>query len=141
MPTEITAQNGAMIKQTTNIAASGCAGVKDSKTVKLTRAQLLAKALKACRKTTSTHSQTRRMRKTSPQALRRQEETSQREQDVPKGQQDGYPVTVTPRASAVVSSGHGPNRETFASLTSPIRPAPAPGCQPQPVLLPQLEHV
>ncbi len=50
MPTEITGQNGAVINRTTNIAVTGCAGVKDSRTVKLTRAQLLAKALKACRK-------------------------------------------------------------------------------------------
>ena len=50
MPTEITGQNGAEINETTNIAVTGCAGVKDSKTVKLTRAQLRAKALKACRK-------------------------------------------------------------------------------------------
>ncbi len=49
MPTEITGQNGAVINQTTTIAVTGCAGVKDSKAVKLTRAQLLAKALKACR--------------------------------------------------------------------------------------------
>ncbi len=50
MPTEITGQNGAIINQTTNIAVTGCQGVKDSKTVKLTRAQLLARALKSCRK-------------------------------------------------------------------------------------------
>ena len=50
MPTVITGQNGAVITQTTNIAVTGCAGVKDSKTVKLTRAQLLAKALAACHK-------------------------------------------------------------------------------------------
>ena len=49
MPTEITGQNGAVINQTTPIAVSGCAGVKSEKTVKLTRAQLLARALKACR--------------------------------------------------------------------------------------------
>ena len=50
MPTEITGQNGAILNQTTNIAVTGCAGVKDSRAVKLTRAQLLAKALKACKK-------------------------------------------------------------------------------------------
>ncbi len=50
MPTEITGQNGAVINQTTNIAVTGCGGVKDSKAVKLTRAQLLAKALKACKR-------------------------------------------------------------------------------------------
>ncbi len=47
MPTEITAQNGAVIKQTTNIARTGCKGVLSSK---VTEAQLLAKALKACKK-------------------------------------------------------------------------------------------
>ena len=50
MPTEITGQNGAILNQSTNIAVTGCQGVKDSKTVKLTRAQLLAKALKACKR-------------------------------------------------------------------------------------------
>ena len=49
MPTQITAQNGALINQNTTIAVSGCTGVKSDKTIKLTRAQLLAKALKACR--------------------------------------------------------------------------------------------
>ena len=47
MPTEITAQNGAVIKQTTKVAITGCSGVLG---VKYTRSQLLAKALKACRK-------------------------------------------------------------------------------------------
>jgi hypothetical protein len=47
MPTEITAQSGAVIKQTTNIVASGCQGVAS---FKVTRAQKLAKALKVCRK-------------------------------------------------------------------------------------------
>ena len=50
MPTEITGQNGAVINQTTNIAVTGCGGVLPSKTAKPTRAQLLAKALKGCRK-------------------------------------------------------------------------------------------
>ena len=49
MPTEITGQNGAVINETTNIVASGCGGVLSTKT-KLTRAQLLAKALAACHK-------------------------------------------------------------------------------------------
>ena len=44
MPTEITGQNGAVVKQTTKIALAGCAKAKA-----LTRAQKLAKALKACR--------------------------------------------------------------------------------------------
>jgi hypothetical protein len=50
MPTEITGQNGAVINETTDIATSGCGGVLPAKTVKLTRAQLLAKALRACKK-------------------------------------------------------------------------------------------
>jgi hypothetical protein len=47
MPTTITAQNGAVITQTTKIAVTGCAGVLS---YKATKAQLLAKALKACKK-------------------------------------------------------------------------------------------
>jgi hypothetical protein len=43
MPTKITGQNGAVIQQTTHIHVMGCRA-------KLTRAQLLAKALKACKK-------------------------------------------------------------------------------------------
>jgi hypothetical protein len=46
MPTAITAQNGAVLKQSTKITATGCP--KPKKT--LTRAQKLAKALKACPK-------------------------------------------------------------------------------------------
>jgi hypothetical protein len=45
MPTVITAQNGAVLKQTTKITATGCPKAKA-----LTRAQKLAKALNACRK-------------------------------------------------------------------------------------------
>jgi hypothetical protein len=45
MPTAITAQNGAVLKQSTKITATGCPKVEA-----LTRAQKLAKALKACRK-------------------------------------------------------------------------------------------
>jgi hypothetical protein len=47
MPTVITAQNGAVKEQTTPILATGCKGVA---AYKITRAQKLAKALKACRK-------------------------------------------------------------------------------------------
>jgi hypothetical protein len=47
MPTTITAQNGAVIQQSTPIPVSGCGGVKGSEA---TRAQLLAKALKKCRR-------------------------------------------------------------------------------------------
>lgn len=51
MPTEMVAQNGDVIRQTTKIAKSGCrAGVK-----RLTRAQLLARALKVCRKKSDKH--------------------------------------------------------------------------------------
>jgi phage tail protein X len=58
MPTEITGQNGAVINQTTKIAISGCNGVLPSKTIKPTKAQLLAKALKACRKDKHKHKRT-----------------------------------------------------------------------------------
>jgi hypothetical protein len=47
MPTEITGQNGAFISQTTKVAVVGCGGVAS---YKVTRAQELAKALKACKK-------------------------------------------------------------------------------------------
>ncbi len=49
MPTTITAQDGAVIEQDTPITPTGCGGVLAAKT-KLTKAQLLAKALAACRK-------------------------------------------------------------------------------------------
>jgi hypothetical protein len=47
LPTELTAQNGAFISQTTKVVVSGCKGVAAFKD---TKAQLLAKALKACKK-------------------------------------------------------------------------------------------
>jgi hypothetical protein len=47
MPTTITAQNGALVKQTTKLTTTGCAKTK-IKTP--TRAQKLTKALKACKK-------------------------------------------------------------------------------------------
>ncbi|MGD0453205.1 MAG: hypothetical protein ABSB69_06370 [Solirubrobacteraceae bacterium] len=47
LPTEITGQNGAFIPETTNVAITGCKGVA---AFKATKAQLLAKALKACKK-------------------------------------------------------------------------------------------
>ena len=50
LPTEITGQNGAFISQSTNVVVTGCGGVKHFIAVKLTRAQLLEKALKACKK-------------------------------------------------------------------------------------------
>jgi hypothetical protein len=48
IPTEITAQNGAVIKQETKVPLTGC--VKGTTHKKLSRAQRLKKALKACRK-------------------------------------------------------------------------------------------
>ena len=53
MPTVITGQNGAVVEQDTKIAITGCSGVlgaKAAQPAKPTRAQLLAKALKTCRK-------------------------------------------------------------------------------------------
>jgi hypothetical protein len=50
IPTELTAQDGARLDQTTDVAISGCGAVLSSKTTHLTPAQQLAKALKACRK-------------------------------------------------------------------------------------------
>jgi hypothetical protein len=50
VPTEITGQNGAFISQTTPVTILGCHGVEPSKVKKLSRAQQLAKALKACKK-------------------------------------------------------------------------------------------
>lgn len=49
MPTVLTGQNGAVIKQNTKIAVEGCRKVQAIKT-KASRVQLLAKAIKACRK-------------------------------------------------------------------------------------------
>jgi hypothetical protein len=49
MPTVIVGQNGATIEQTTKISLIGCGGVLGSKVKKLSRAQMLAKALKACK--------------------------------------------------------------------------------------------
>ena len=50
MPTTITAQDGAVIEQDTHITPDGCSGVLSNKTSNPTRAQQLAKALKACRR-------------------------------------------------------------------------------------------
>ena len=47
MPTTITAQNGKVIKQKTKIVVQGCGKVQAVK-ARLTRAQLLAKALETC---------------------------------------------------------------------------------------------
>ena len=67
IPTNITAQDGAILEQTTKVAITGCAAVKAQHQV----AQLLAKALKACRKD-KRKSQARRLRKGRPQEVRRQ---------------------------------------------------------------------
>ncbi len=61
MPTTLTGQNGAVITQQTKIAVEGCGGVKAVTTKKLTRAQKLARALKACRKKFK-HSRARRQK-------------------------------------------------------------------------------
>ena len=50
MPTRIVSQTGKVIEHETTITPTGCTGVLHNKTVKLTTAQKLAKALKACRK-------------------------------------------------------------------------------------------
>jgi hypothetical protein len=47
IPTSITGQNGAVVSQSTKVAVTGCAKVKAKA---LTRAQKLARALKACKK-------------------------------------------------------------------------------------------
>ncbi len=47
LPTEITAQNGAFVSQDTNVVVTGCKGVA---AFKETKAEQLAKALKACKK-------------------------------------------------------------------------------------------
>ncbi len=49
MPTTITAQDGAVIEQATDVAVTGCGAVESFKKHKLTQAQLLTKALKACK--------------------------------------------------------------------------------------------
>jgi hypothetical protein len=49
MPTTLVGQNGTTIEETSKIARIGCGGVLPFKAKKLTRAQKLAKALKACR--------------------------------------------------------------------------------------------
>jgi hypothetical protein len=53
IPTEFIAQNGAELKQSTKIGVTGCPKIK-----KLTRAQKLAAALKACRKKAKGHKRT-----------------------------------------------------------------------------------
>ncbi len=55
IPTEITAQDGVVIKQQTKVALLGCKGVASYKT---TRAQKLAKAMKACKRYKNKHKRT-----------------------------------------------------------------------------------
>ena len=61
MPTTIVAQNGATIQHNTKITIEGCSAVESSHVKKLTRAQQLATALKACR-TKHKHSNRKRIR-------------------------------------------------------------------------------
>ena len=63
MPTTIVGQNGAQVTQSTKIAVTGC-GPKP-----LTRAQKLAKALKACRRKQD-QKQACQLRNASPKAVR-----------------------------------------------------------------------
>jgi hypothetical protein len=50
IPTQLIGQNGTLVGETVKVAVQGCSAVRASKTRKLTRAQKLALALKACRK-------------------------------------------------------------------------------------------
>ena len=65
MPTEIVAQNGAVLKQTTKIALQGCNKVQS---VRLSRAQLLKRALATCRKQHKHSKAKRRAAKSRPVA-------------------------------------------------------------------------
>ena len=61
MPTTITAQDGALISQSTKIAVEGCAQVKSAKAKKLSLAQKLKRGLARCRREYR-HSSSRRER-------------------------------------------------------------------------------
>ncbi len=50
VPTVITAQNGAVINQSTKVSVTGCSGVKGAKAKALSAKQKLKRALVACRK-------------------------------------------------------------------------------------------
>jgi len=59
IPTQLTGQNGTAVDENVKVAVQGCHAVSANKTRKLTRAQKLTKALKACR-TAHAHARTRR---------------------------------------------------------------------------------
>ncbi len=50
VPTTLSGQNGAVIKQSTKVSVSGCGAVRAAKAKKLSRAQRLKRALASCRK-------------------------------------------------------------------------------------------
>ncbi len=50
IPTALTGQNGTAVSETVKVSVQGCSAVKASKIKRLTRAQILAQALKACRR-------------------------------------------------------------------------------------------
>jgi hypothetical protein len=50
IPAALTGQNGTLVSEDVKVAVEGCSAVKASKTKRLTRAQRLARALKACHK-------------------------------------------------------------------------------------------
>ncbi len=50
IPTTLTGQNATVVNESVKVAVHGCQAVKASKTRKLTRAQRLVLALRACRK-------------------------------------------------------------------------------------------
>ncbi len=90
MPSEFTAQNGALIAQSTPIAITGCAKPPS-------RAQLLAKALRSCR---SKHNKAKR-RSCEAQARRKIRPEAQEEAQVaPEAGQTpaGHLETIAPKA-------------------------------------------
>jgi hypothetical protein len=68
IPTQITGQNGTLDNQSLALTVQGCTAVKASKTRKLTRAQMLARALRACR---TRHKHSRKKRDACERAARR----------------------------------------------------------------------
>jgi hypothetical protein len=61
IPTALTGQNGTLVNDNVKVTVAGCHTPKTTRTKKLTRAQVLAKALKACRKAHA-HSRAERTR-------------------------------------------------------------------------------